>query len=380
MLLICIALASIALTLIMLWGFEKYSLRQSDEPTGDRPKNAKRRGKATFDKQAAAPKRPVGTRYLLSLALAAVVLAGVFWGLSGAGKLGQGERGASEERGSISAQSSPDADVADLKEQAASLARELSTDPKNGKGWRLLGETYGKLQRFAEADAAYAKAAPLLPAEAGLLADWADNHVMAQGQQWDDQGRRLLKQAMALDPTHLKTLALVGSEAYARGDYRAAIAAWSTLKEAAPAGSMYAGLADANLAEAREKLSGTPALSSQALDPAAAVGGEITLDSKFKGKVSAGDTVFVVARTPDGSGPPLAVARYRATDLPVRFRLDDSSALLPGRTISQYNEVLVSAKISRSGSAHPAKGDIFAPAVRVKLGEIDARLELAAER
>jgi cytochrome c-type biogenesis protein CcmH len=139
-------------------------------------------------------------------------------------------------------------------------------------------------------------------------------------------------------------------------------------------------LADANIAEANAMLSGKkPAAAEQGV-PAGAVGGVVTISPKLKGKVSAGDTLFVTAKAPDGSGPPLAVWRYQGNDFPIEFRLDDSAAIMPGRRISQFAEVLVSAKISKSGSAEPAKGDILAAPVKTKLGNTTLAIELNSER
>jgi len=112
----------------------------------------------------------------------------------------------------------------------------------------------------------------------------------------------------------------------------------------------------------------------------AAVAGVVTLSPKLKGQVTAGDTLFVVAKAPDGSGPPLAVGRFKGTDFPIEFRLDDSSAIMPNRTISQFSEVLVSAKISKGGSADSAKGDILAAPIKAKLGNTTLSLELDTVR
>lgn len=114
--------------------------------------------------------------------------------------------------------------------------------------------------------------------------------------------------------------------------------------------------------------------------PNSAVGGVVTISPKLKGTVSAGDTLFVVAKAPDGSGSPLAVGRYKGGDFPIEFRLDDSAAIMPGRTISQFSEVQISAKISKSGSAEPAKGDILAAPVKAKLGNTTLAIELNSER
>jgi cytochrome c-type biogenesis protein CcmH len=43
---------------------------------------------------------------------------------------------------------------------------------------------------------------------------------------------------------------------------------------------------------------------------------------------------------------------------PVKFTLDDSSSMLPGRNLSSAKHVTVEARISRSGQALPASGDL----------------------
>lgn len=267
----------------------------------------------------------------------------------------------------------------DLNTAVKKLADKMANDPGNGDGWLLLAKTYGELRRFPEAAEAYAKAAAILPPDAGMLADWADAYVMSRDRQWDDEGRKIVKRALATDPKHVKSLALAGSEAFGRGDYKAAIDFWKRMKAAAPADSMDAKLADANIAEATAQLSGKR--SAEPLGASvSAVSGTVTVSPKLGAKVLPQDTLFVIAKGPDGSGPPLAVQRFRGADLPVQFKLDDSLAIMPGRTISQVSEVVVSAKVSRSGQAEAQAGDIYGAPLKVKVGAGNLKLVLDQER
>jgi len=400
-----IVLASIVLSLLILWGLGKYAANKStavekvDIASALRElllaKAEGRIDQAEFERQQAALHAAVldpaqtqaisplaGKRLGLIAGGAVVVIAVVAIWISAPTSENTKVAAVTDQASMPGAKQTPQANTGgDLNTVVKKLADKLANDPKNGEGWLLLAKTYSELRRHAEADAAYEKASALVSLDASALADWADAHVMAKDRKWDDQGRKIVKRALAADPKHVKTLALAGSEAFDRADYKGAIDFWKRMKTVAAPDSMDAKLADANIAEANAMLTGKKPVANA--EPAAAIGavaGVITLSPKLKGKVSPDDTVFVVAKAPDGSGAPLAVGRYKGNDFPIEFRLDDNSAIMPSRTISQFSEVLVTAKISKSGSAEPSKGDILAAPVKAKLGNTTLVVELNSER
>jgi hypothetical protein len=142
----------------------------------------------------------------------------------------------------------------DIGEMAKRLAKKMESDPGNGEGWQLLARAYLEVRQHDKAAEAFAKAAALLPADAALFVDWADAYVIAHDRKWDDRARDIVKQALAADKNNLKALSLAGTEAFDRGDYKAAILHWQRMKDVAPAGSMSFKLAESNLGEARALL------------------------------------------------------------------------------------------------------------------------------
>lgn len=144
----------------------------------------------------------------------------------------------------------------DLSEAAKHLAAKLSKDPSNGDGWLLLARSYGQLRQPKEAAEAYTQAAAHLPADAAMLADWADALVMSRGAKWDSESAAIVARALAADPKNLKALALAGSEAFAHANYPVAITFWKRMKTVAPPDSMDAKLADSNISEAESLLTG----------------------------------------------------------------------------------------------------------------------------
>lgn len=90
----------------------------------------------------------------------------------------------------------------------------------------------------------------------------------------------------------------------------------------------------------------------------ASLSGEVVLAAPLAAKVSAGETLFIIAKSINSPGPPVAVLRGTAGDWPMKFTLDDSLAMLPGRNLSSAGPVMIEARISRRGQPLPASGDL----------------------
>jgi cytochrome c-type biogenesis protein CcmH len=150
----------------------------------------------------------------------------------------------------------PKRDAGDLRELTKRLAEKLERDPQNGPGWTLLARSYANTGQFGEAEQTFAKAAKLQPKDATLFADWADAYVFAHERKWDARAADIVKQALAIDPKLPKALALAGTEAQVRGDYKQAADYWARLKAAALPGSAEALQAEANLMDAKARLAG----------------------------------------------------------------------------------------------------------------------------
>lgn len=60
----------------------------------------------------------------------------------------------------------------------------------------------------------------------------------------------------------------------------------------------------------------------------------------------------------DGPRVPLAVRRFSASQWPLEFSLDDSSAPNPAFALSKAVQVVVVAQVSARGAAAPSSGDL----------------------
>lgn len=115
------------------------------------------------------------------------------------------------------------------------LAERMKSTPQDGAGWLMLGRSYTALGRFPEASAAYGKAIPLVPADAQLLADYAEALALSKpDQDLAGQPAELAQQALALNPENQKALWIAGMAAYQQGQLHAALGYWKPLSEALP--------------------------------------------------------------------------------------------------------------------------------------------------
>jgi len=259
------------------------------------------------------------------------------------------------------------------------LAERLQNNPDDGEGWLMLGRSYAALGRYPEATAAFGRATALLPPSANLLADYADIMAMAQGRRLGGEPEKIIARALAIDPRHIKSLALMGSAAFERGDFGAAIQAWRTILTLVPPDSNVALSIGNSIADAERKMGGaTASAGGQAMaapvaaGPVAAgpatVSGTVALAPELVGKLPANATLFVFARAIDGSRIPLAMARVNGAKLPYAFKLDDSMSMAPNARLSGAKTVIIGARVSLGGEALAKSGDFEGFSAPVAVG------------
>ena len=350
----------------------------------------------TVDAAAARPSRSL----VAALVLFVVSLAGVGYWQTGSPSL---LRGAPP--GAAMAAAEPTATGASaptglqqIESMVGQLAERMKANPGDAEGWTMLARSYTVLGRFGDALPAYARAAELQPANAALLADYADAVAATHGTANNPQSMALVDRALKADPKHPKSLALAGSAAFDRGEYPVAIAHGQKIAEQLPPGSELAPRVQAMIGEARDKLTGAGAgtgagpssAAPRALaaaraatsSPAAAadrsVSGTVTLDPALLAQAAPGDSVFVFARAASGSRMPLAVRRAQVKDLPLAFTLDDSMAMAPGMTLSSAAHLVVGARISKSGNAIAQPGDLAGETTGVAPGARNVAIRIGS--
>ena len=262
------------------------------------------------------------------------------------------------------------------------LAQKMQQNPRDPKGWILLGRSQNALGRFAEATAAFERAVALTPDDAQLMADYADAAVMAQQGRFEGKPYALIKQSLKLDPNGMKALALAGTAELRMGNRAASLVHWEKLRTLVPKDSADYREIESIIAEVKtSKIDANPSAAVAVMPPPVAtpegpsvspaianspipgvkVTGKVVIAPDVAGKLASGDTLFVFARAREGPRMPLAVMRVPAPKVsafPLAFELTDAMAMAPGFKLSSYAEVVIEARISKSGNAQLQAGDL----------------------
>ena len=189
----------------------------------------------------------------------------------------------------------------DMQAAIAKLAGKLQQHPEDAEGWALLGRTYKAMQQYAQARDAFRHAVEAAPGDTGLAAEYA-----AAGTPNPEPP--------ITDGTAPQSCPVPGTE-----------------------GSSECGDEPQSTARITVK---------------------VALNPKFKDRVGPKDTVFVFAKAAQGPPMPLAIMRLTASQLPASVTLTDGMGMVPNLTLSQFPQIVLGARISKSGNAMAQPGDL----------------------
>lgn len=246
-----------------------------------------------------------------------------------------------------------------VRSAVTDLARRAVREPDNAENWARLGLAYKSIEEFSSAEHAFRRAL-YIDADAGFLkAELGETLLYASGErQLPEEASRLLREAA--EDGNQKALWLLGLDAFQQERFDEAEQRFEALLAVLPAESSVRSTVEEYLGAVRSPetssdSSAEPATRSDG-DAAASLSLQLSIDEQLAGRLEGDETVFVAVRSA-GGGPPLAVRRLRAEELPLQLTIDDSDAMMADSGLSSADAVVVVARVSFSGDATAATGD-----------------------
>ncbi len=258
-----------------------------------------------------------------------------------------------------------------MDDAVLTLRDRLAANPEDAEGWQLLGRTYMTTQNFPGAANAFSHAIQVLGPEAPptLRADYAEAMVFTEEGALQGSSREVFEAVLAGDPDNPKALWYLGLAAAERDDMALARAHWEPLlaldppeqvvriinerlglDAAAPAAAPVAAAAVAEVPPAPVPEADPP--------PEGAIQLQISVDPGLETRMRGDAPLFIFARAGAG-GPPLAVVRQRAADLPLVVNLSDENTMIEGTSLADHSQLTLVARVALAGGPAAQPGDLF---------------------
>jgi len=266
------------------------------------------------------------------------------------------------------------------------LEARLRENPDDVVGWRLLGQSYLSLGRYPDARQALREALRLTPMpDNDLKLALGEAEALTDRQALHGAAGQLFEEVLETEPSNPKALWYGGLAALEAGQSGLARERWTRLLTLGPPDPV------AEVLRQQLSLLGAPAADTpdervQVAQAESSGGLELQLRVALAEGLSAegfGPTaaLFIFARAPEG-GPPLAVIRQAASAVPGEFSLSDADAMLPGRSLADFEALTIVARLSASGQPTATPGDLFGELVYRPAdgsGAVDLLIDQVAE-
>ena len=271
----------------------------------------------------------------------------------------------------VQAQTQSPGKVGSIEDMTRSLAERLQQNGGSQQEWAMLGRAYKHLGQYMLSVEAFEEANRIAP-DAQLMIEQTESMALGNNQRFTPEARALVMRALELEPDNLNVLWFAGVAEFQAGNYRNSIEHLSRLSDEAKKDPeverslrLYIDKARSQLVAAGEDMPSTDEImgaSTVSSDTAAAAGGaslqvKVDISPDVRSRFNPGDAVFVYAKAAAGPKMPLAVQRLTLAQLPATVTLDDSMAMMEGMNMSAFGSVVVSARVTTSGSAIAKAGD-----------------------
>ncbi len=263
------------------------------------------------------------------------------------------------------------ADIRNLsvEELLKKVKQRLREQPDDAEGWFILGRTLLSMQQIDEAVTAFQRTYDLVGEEPGVMFTLADALAIQNEGSMAGEPEKLVSKGLQISPLDPTGLWLAGLAAEQNKQYQLAHANWAKMLPLIAD--------DVDSSNEVKRLLGILEKRDPSIEPislpeiavaSASISLSVDLDVSLLGKTTPEDTVFVYAKAMQGPPMPLAVKRLRVADLPANVTLSDADAMINTMKLSTFDQVIVGARVSKSGNPIAQPGDLF-----VEMESVDSK-------
>lgn len=235
------------------------------------------------------------------------------------------------------------------------LRTRLQDDPDNVEGWMMLGRIGMALNNATTATDAFEHAWKLAPDNIDVKLDYAEVLIRSSDQNDNQQGDKLLREAVAASHTNIRALSLLAFSSFEQQRFSDAVAAWQMMLRLLPQNDKRRAVIERSIAQA----------SAQTNVDNAPLAVKITLSPEAQQSIAANSVIFVTV-TGETSPVPVAVKKLSVGQFPMTLNIDDSNTMMPGGTLSSLHQGWIKVHISQDGTPAVQSGDWVGQSALIK--------------
>lgn len=243
----------------------------------------------------------------------------------------------------------------------ALMEQHLGKNPEDVNGLYFLASNYIGLSDYENAANALDRLYQVTGDNPQVLVSYIDVLVRLNNGSFAGRATELIERAVMIAPDNYSALLFAGLAAEESGDYRKANGYYKRLLPVLEGNPQLLNTINMLIANSEMQMQEGDANepSAQPEDSTVSVKLSVSIADELNDEVEQSDTVFIYAQSISGNAMPLAVYRTQVSELPIEITLDDSLSMMPTHKISNFNEVKVQARISKSGTAEVSSGDLI---------------------
>ncbi|MCF6440416.1 c-type cytochrome biogenesis protein CcmI [Pseudoalteromonas luteoviolacea] len=243
----------------------------------------------------------------------------------------------------------------ELQAFALGLRTKLANSGDDAVAWMLLGRVAMSLNDYEMAMQAFDKALIMQPDNHNVLVNYSQALLIEGSEASINRAARMLSRVLRAEPQNIDAISLLALIAYEREDWLEAKSAFEVLLSTVQPNDPRYAMIKQRIDEIAEKLGENESVHSGS-GPQLSV--QVRIDDKLVSQLPDNATLFVFAKAANGPRMPLAVQKLTVFNLPLVVTLNDSMAMLPDLKLSNFNKVVITARISIDDSVMTQAGEL----------------------
>jgi hypothetical protein len=223
----------------------------------------------------------------------------------------------------------------------------------------LLGRVAMSLGDKDMSKQAFEKALVMQPDNNNVLVSFSQVLLIEGTEPSMNRAARMLSKVLQSEPNNMDAISLLALIAYERQDWEEAKAAFEVLQSSMTQDDPRYAMISERIHDIEHKINPDAHAHDENLVPAgASLTVSVSLNDSVASQLPDNATLFIFAKAHNGPPMPLAVNKLKQFQFPITVTLDDSMAMMPDLKLSNFEKVLITARVSSDEAVTLQAGDL----------------------